>query len=70
MVGDLTGLGQQISAEELIEYEAGYEELIARRFPVVSLCQYDVRRFSGPAILNALRGHPDTFRHPAERVLA
>jgi excisionase family DNA binding protein len=70
VVGDLRGLGQRVSREELIEYEAGYEERVARRFPVVTLCQYDVRWFSNLDVLNALKGHRDTFRYPAERLLA
>ncbi len=69
LVGDLRGLGPKVSEEELFEYEAGYEEFIAKRFPVVSLCQYDVRHFSGVTVLNALKIHRDTFRYPAERLL-
>ena len=45
-------------------------EHISHRFPVVALCQYDARRFSGLAILDALKQHKDTFRYPADRVLA
>ena len=53
-----------------MEYEADYDRLIARRFPVVTLCVYDARRFSGVEILDALKGHRDTFRYPLERALA
>jgi excisionase family DNA binding protein len=70
VVGDLHGLRARASAAETIEYEAGYEERIARRFPVVTLCQYDARQFSPIEMLDALKGHRDTFRYPAERVLA
>jgi excisionase family DNA binding protein len=70
VVGDLCGLSKVLSPKAIVEYEAGYEERIARRFPVVTLCQYDVRRFSGLAILNALAGHGDMFRYPADRLLA
>jgi excisionase family DNA binding protein len=69
LVGDLRGLGPRVSEDELFEYEAGYEEVIAKRFPLVTLCQYDVRRFSSLTVLNALKLHRDTFRYPAERVL-
>ena len=69
VVGDLRGFGPNGSDEGLSEYEAGYEELIAKRFPVVTLCQYDVRHFSGITILNTLRLHRDNFRYPAERFL-
>lgn len=69
VVGDLRGFGSDGTGEGLAEYEAGYEELIAKRFPVVTLCQYDVRHFTGVAILNALRLHRDNFRYPADRFL-
>jgi transcriptional repressor of dcmA and dcmR len=69
VVGDMWGMGRVIPPEALVEYEAGYDERIARRFPVVSLCQYDARRFSSLAILAALQGHRDTFRYPIERLL-
>jgi len=32
---------------------------VGDRFPCVALCQYDVRKFSGQAVLAALRAHPD-----------
>jgi transcriptional repressor of dcmA and dcmR len=69
VVGDLRGFGRDGSDEGLSEYEAGYEELIAKRFPVVTLCQYDVRRFSSLTLLNTLKLHRDNFRYPADRVL-
>lgn len=69
VVGDLRTFGPDGSDEELFEYEARYEELIAKRFPLVTLCQYDVRQFSGVTILNTLKLHRDNFRYPADRVL-
>jgi hypothetical protein len=69
-LGDVWGLAKETSGEELLEYETGYDQRIARRFPVVTLCQYDVRRFSSIAVLDALKAHRDSFRYPAERVLA
>jgi excisionase family DNA binding protein len=70
VVGDLGGVSKVFSPKALDEYEEGYEERLARRFPVVTLCQYDVRLYSGLTILNALAGHPDTFQYPADRLLA
>ena len=35
-----------------------------KRFPIVVICQYDVRRFSGQALFSALRAHPDLFSQP------
>ena len=46
--------------EEMLDYEVGYDSL-SKRFPVRTLCQYDVRQFDGKAILGALQAHPDLF---------
>jgi excisionase family DNA binding protein len=70
VVADVVGLGERVSGDELADYEAGYEKLVARRFPVVTLCQYDIRRFSTLALFHALKGHPDTFAYPVDRLLA
>lgn len=32
---------------------------ILKRFPTVALCQYDVREFDGPSLLEAIKAHPD-----------
>ncbi len=45
---------------EMIKYEIAYN-LIAKRFPTVTLCQYDVRVFVGETIFHALRAHPDLY---------
>jgi excisionase family DNA binding protein len=70
LVGDVWGLAKKITRDELVEFEEGYDQVIARRFPVVTLCLYDVRRFSTLDALRALRGHGDGFRYPVERWLA
>jgi excisionase family DNA binding protein len=70
LVGDVWGLAKKITRDELVEFEQGYDEIIAHRFPVVTLCLYDVRRFSSLDALRALRGHGDGFRYPVERLLA
>lgn len=70
VVGDLSGFTKGISREALAEYERSYNEILLRRFPVVSLCLYDVRRFSSLDVHSALRGHGDGFRYPVERWLA
>ena len=46
--------------DEMIKYEIAYN-LIAKRFPTVTLCQYDVRVFGGETIFDALRSHPDLY---------
>lgn len=70
LLGDMTwGLRLGMTFEELISYESRYNSTIAHRFSVVSICQYDVREFSGPAVLNALQCHEDTFNYPLSRFL-
>jgi transcriptional repressor of dcmA and dcmR len=68
--GDTWEMRKKVSAEKFAEYEAIYDQYIARRFPVVTLCAYDVRKFSGVDVLDALKAHRDTFRYPLERALA
>jgi excisionase family DNA binding protein len=48
------------SDSEMMRYEGAYN-MIAKRFPNVTLCQYDVRAFSGETIYEALRAHPDLY---------
>ena len=45
---------------EMMGYEEAYE-LMAKRYPAVTLCQYDAREFSGALILRVLKAHPDMF---------
>src|SRR5690242_12315566 len=46
IVGDVWAFAEANTRPELVEYEAGFDQVLGRRFPVVTLCQYDVRRFS------------------------
>ena len=70
LIGDMSWcLRLGMSFDELIDYEARYDRTIAHRYPVVSLCQYDVREFSGSAVLGALKCHEDTFDYPLARFL-
>ena len=68
--GDTWEMRRKVSAERFAEYEALYDQAIARRYPVVTLCAYDARRFSGTGVLDALKAHRDTFRYPLEKALA
>jgi excisionase family DNA binding protein len=68
--GDTWEMRRKVSEEAFAEYEATYDQVIARRYPVVTLCAYDARRFSGVGVLDALKAHRDTFRYPLERALA
>ena len=70
VVGDVWGCRDRgMTSAEVVEYEEGYDARLARRFPVVTLCQYDMRRFSSLDLFSALKGHRDMFRYPAERLL-
>ena len=70
LLGDMSwSTFQGFDRDELMAFEMRYTHSLARRFPVVSLCQYDARRFSGLDVLNALKCHEDTFRYPLPRFL-
>lgn len=70
IVGDMAwALDKGLGVAELIDFELRYNQFLAHQFPVVSLCQYDARRFSGVAILDALKCHEDTFNYPLGRFL-
>jgi len=49
------------SDAEMLAYEEAYE-VMARRYPAVTLCQYDAREFNGEVILRVLKAHPDMFQ--------
>jgi transcriptional repressor of dcmA and dcmR len=68
--GDAWQMRKKGSAQRFADYEAAYDQFIVRRYPVVTVCAYDVRRFSGVEVLEALKVHRDTFRFPLERALA
>jgi len=62
VVGDVTGgrLASGRTIDEVVAYEDGYNRLLRRRFPVVTLCQYDVRRLTGLDVLKMIRRHHGT----------
>jgi len=70
VVGDMAwALKQGVTMNDLMAFENRYNQGIGHRYPVVSLCQYDARLFSGEAILNALKCHEDTFHYPLSHFL-
>ena len=70
LVGDMAfSIARGMSLDELTRFENAYSHNLARRFPVISLCQYDARRFSGTGILRSLKCHEDTFKYPLARFL-
>lgn len=70
VVGDVGMLRKNTASGDVLDYEACYDERIARRYPVDTLCTYDAREMTGIEILDALKGHPDIGRYPLDRVLA
>jgi excisionase family DNA binding protein len=64
VICDMWDLATKFGMADLMAYEAGYTERIAKRFSVSTLCLYDVRRFSGTDLLDGLRRHRDMFRYP------
>jgi excisionase family DNA binding protein len=70
VVGDVGMLRKKTTSGDVLYYEACYDERIARRYPVDTLCAYDARKMSGVEILDALKGHPDIGRYSIDRALA
>jgi excisionase family DNA binding protein len=68
MVADVWVVAEWLTRKELIDYEARYETM-SQRYPIVTLCLYDVRRFGGMDMVAALRGHADMFRFPTDILL-
>lgn len=70
VVGDMTWHRRYgIEDDDLMTFESRYERVLGRRYPVVALCQYDARAFSGSSILEALIHHQDLFKYPTARFL-
>jgi transcriptional repressor of dcmA and dcmR len=70
LVGDMAwAIHQKIDIDDLMAFERHYNHTLGRRFPIVSLCQYDTRLFSGLAVHEALMCHEDTFSYPLSRFL-
>jgi hypothetical protein len=61
LVGEMACVRQVFtSLTEMMAFEETYD-VMAKRFPAVSLCQYDAREFDGEVMLRALKAHPDMF---------
>ena len=59
VVGEMESERQLFDTDsEMIRYEFAVNAVLDR-FPCVTLCQYDVRRFQGATIFGALKAHPD-----------
>lgn len=61
IVGEMGAERKLFTSEaEMMRYEVAFNNL-AKRFPTVTLCQYDVREFDGETIFQVLRAHPDMY---------
>lgn len=70
LLGDMAwALYMGMTVDELMEFEMHYNHSLARRYPLVSLCQYDVREFPGTGVHGALKCHGDTFDYPLSRFI-
>ncbi len=70
VLGDMSWFSEKgLDLDELFDYEEQYNRSLGRQYPVVSLCQYDARRFSGVAMVNALNSHQDTYDYPLSRFI-
>lgn len=70
VLGDMAwAIDKGMNFDNLMDFEIRYNHSLAKKFAVVSLCQYDARRFSGTEILGALKSHEDTFQFPLSRFI-
>jgi excisionase family DNA binding protein len=61
VVGEMASERSMLGSEaDMLAYEEAYE-VMAKRFPAVTLCQYDAREFNGEVMLRVLKAHPDMF---------
>jgi excisionase family DNA binding protein len=61
VVGEMACERQMFASDaEMLAYEEAYE-LMAKRYPAVTLCQYDARELAGDTMLRVLKSHPDMF---------
>lgn len=70
LVGNMSWfLARGMRFDDLMRFEMSYNHAMAHRYPVVSLCLYDVREFSGQDVLSVLKSHEDTFEYPLAHFL-
>jgi hypothetical protein len=60
VVGEMASYDGFASNQDMLDYEVAYDSL-AKRLPVMTLCQYDVRHFDGNTVIGAMQAHPDLF---------
>jgi len=61
VVGEMASVRHLFESDrEMMRYEREFN-LVAKRFPNVTLCQYDARVFDGEVVYEALMAHPDMY---------
>lgn len=71
LTGEMTwSLQGTPGAEQMAKYEELLNPLVDKYPPVTIICQYDLKRFSGDMILDALLTHPSILVAPGERLVA
>jgi len=58
MTGELTSIQGAPGADEMAHYEAMLNPLVDKYPAVTIVCQYDLKRFTGDVILDAVMTHP------------
>ena len=59
IVGDMASVKTSFaSVHEMLIFERQVGGIL-KRWPSVAICQYDVREFDGPSLLEAIKAHPD-----------
>jgi excisionase family DNA binding protein len=61
IVGEMVCARQGFSSDaDMVSFEVAFN-MLARRFPMVALCQYDARAFDGETVFHAMKAHPDLY---------
>jgi transcriptional repressor of dcmA and dcmR len=61
LTGEMASARKGFSSDaDMMRFEVALN-VLARRFPLVALCQYDVRQFDGETVFQAMRAHPDLY---------
>ncbi len=59
IVGDMACVKASFeSVQQMLVFEREVDSIL-KASPTVSICQYDVREFDGPSLLEAIKAHPD-----------
>jgi transcriptional repressor of dcmA and dcmR len=61
LVGEMACIRPMFGSDAaMLHYEEAFE-VMSKRFPLITLCQYDAREFNGETMLRVLKAHPDMY---------